>query len=686
MIYFSGQVSAMTPNFDGILNEWIEPYVVDLGTQAGPTTGSYRFLATWDQVNLYLATDRSSTGRYLGDSAGTNDSFFVAIDTDGIAGSGATLDGYGRVNFGGRLLPDLIYYFAGGAGWYESSTWTGTGWNWNGWTNSGTYYGWQPENPDDEFTIALSLIGGSHEVMVWAWMTPEANGTIQASWPAGYTGTSPLMRDGIIIREESVTARLSQDPDPNNYEEGVLISGLVLSWTVAHDANDIGIVDPNLVACDVYVGTAADPNLIYQGTVTTWDSETLRALFPFAGALTDMTYYWRVDSVLDSEEVFEGDVWVFYTEVTNPEIREDPAYQVVPEGGTADFTVTVQSVSTPTATWYRVGVSEPLEDGDDGGDISISPDTLTLSIADAELADEGGYYCVVTNASAFSDTSEPALLGIRRRLAYWPFEAGNADSTVAGSPVSFLYHDPNFVSGGIAGDAMEFDTEEGTEDILYTDPDEASYFDICNASMTAACWIKSSFAATWGPLVARNGEDEVGWQLRHNGATLDRVCFTTRGTGNDDGTPSNRTVYNGNWHYVVGTYDGTEKKVYIDGVVSRVYSSDDGSIARDSDAAGGLISATLSPVALAGRVKGDPINGLIFEDYSVTPCILDEVEIYNYALDAATIAQTYADLADTAVCPAPQMYDLDGDCIVNLSDLAKLAAEWLSDISVQPAP
>jgi hypothetical protein len=49
----------------------------------------------------------------------------------------------------------------------------------------------------------------------------------------------------------------------------------------------------------------------------------------------------------------------------------------------------------------------------------------------------------------------------------------------------------------------------------------------------------------------------------------------------------------------------------------------------------------------------------VFED--VTPCILDEVEIYNYALDAAAIAQNYANRTGTSVCPVPQDYELDGD-------------------------
>jgi hypothetical protein len=389
--------------------------------------------------------------------------------------------------------------------------------------------------------------------------------------------------------------------------------------------------------------------------------------------------------VMNDSNDIQGFVWAFSTEITTPSVTSITPYQVVNTGATAAFTVTVSSVSTPTYQWYKDsgdGVSDP------GTDTLLTGKTAaTLTIPSVAAGNTGKYYCVVNNDSGIPAMSVQVPLAIKAKLAHWGFESGNANSTVAGSPVSFVYGDPAFAaSGGIAGDGMAFDNDAGAEDILYIDPDQASYFDICDYTMTVGCWIKSSSAATWGPMVARNGElGEAGWQLRHSGYSLDRVCFTTRGTGNDDGSVSNRTVYDGNWHYVVATFDGTEKKVYIDGVVSRVYNGDDGSIARDSDAVSGLIDPTPSPVALGGQVTGDPINGLVFDGASVSACVLDEVEIYNYALDAAAIAQIYADLKGEGVCPTPQAYDLDGDCIVNLEDFKLLASEWLSDISVQPS-
>ena len=201
VLFCTGQVFALTVTFDSVLDEWIGDDVVNLGTEAAPDGGSYTLLATWDAANLYMGMDRDSSDRYLGDTGWDNDSFFVAIDTDGVAGSGATQDGYGRMNFGGTMLPDFIIYYAGGPNWYESSTWNGSSWDWNGWTDSGAIYGSSDAQPDDEFAISLSNIGGFHEVMVWAWMTRESNGWIEASWPGGPWGEGPTVGNGIMIPE-----------------------------------------------------------------------------------------------------------------------------------------------------------------------------------------------------------------------------------------------------------------------------------------------------------------------------------------------------------------------------------------------------------------------------------------------------------------------------------------------------
>ena len=460
------------------------------------------------------------------------------------------------------------------------------------------------------------------------------------------------------------------DPDPAVAEIDVPINS-TLSWTVAQDPN--GLVDPNLVSMKLYMAIDPDPNFVFVDDIISWDAGTLRASYTPAPLSRDKTYRWRVDSIQDSEETVEGYIWSFETIKSVPKIISGPDYQVVDADATAVFTVTVESISPETYQWYRYvdGISDTALS--DEGDISGAT-SASLEIAHAEIADEGTYYCIVINEAAIPVSSKKVMLAVKRKIAYWPFDDSNAQSTVSGSPTSLLNGDPVFGTGILSG-AMVF---EG--DLLYTDPDQVSYFDICNYSMTVSCWVKATSAASWGPLVARNGEDGQGWQLRQSNNTK-RICFTTRGTGNDDGTASDRTVYDGTWHYAVGTYDGTAKKVYIDGVISRVYNIDDGTLDFDSDTASGLVSTTLSPVSLAGRVRG-AAGSLTFESY--TPCTLDDVSVYNYPLSADAIAQIYANVTGKSVCPEHPVNDLDGNCIVDLNDFARIASDWLEDGSVLP--
>lgn len=62
---------------------------------------------------------------------------------------------------------------------------------------------------------------------------------------------------------------------------------------------------------------------------------------------------------------------------------------------------------------------------------------------------------------------------------------------------------------------------------------------------------------------------------------------------------------------------------------------------------------------------------------------MDDIQIYNYALEPYTVAQLYADvIQDASICIENPEMDLGGpegtpDCKVNLYDFVKIAEEWL---------
>jgi len=181
-----------TPTLDGDLTDWAGDELIDANdcNACGVGQFAYALYVTWDATNLYVGVGRRSTGRYLGDTAWTDDSFFVAIDTDQTNGSGATDDPSDEdfnktITFGDpNSLPDYFYAFAGGGGWFKRYNWTGSAWNPIGWTNAGTYYGWNnPNNYNDELTIPWSEIGSPSTIRLYAYMTREQNDWIEDVWP-----------------------------------------------------------------------------------------------------------------------------------------------------------------------------------------------------------------------------------------------------------------------------------------------------------------------------------------------------------------------------------------------------------------------------------------------------------------------------------------------------------------------
>lgn len=208
VVLAAASAQGLTPTLDRNLSEWVGPEVGSLGVHTDPDGGSYEILYTLDGINLYIGIDRSLSSRFLGDTPWDDDSFFLAIDTDGVADSGALSDGYSRMQFAGPLRPDEIYYFAGGndafGGFHETSSFdSGGAITWNGWrADPYAYYGRSDAGGDDELVIPLSELGGATSFTVWAWMTREGNGYLEATWPAGSTGFDPqTMTEGFFIPE-----------------------------------------------------------------------------------------------------------------------------------------------------------------------------------------------------------------------------------------------------------------------------------------------------------------------------------------------------------------------------------------------------------------------------------------------------------------------------------------------------
>jgi len=79
-----------------------------------------------------------------------------------------------------------------------------------------------------------------------------------------------------------------------------------------------------------------------------------------------------------------------------------------------------------------------------------------------------------------------------------------------------------------------------------------------------------------------------------------------------------------------------------------------------------------APLSIGGRATENSISGAI-----------DEVRLYSYPMTPTEVAQMYVSLRpEEYVCVSPDdgafdKVDLNGDCKVNLEDIALAAHEWL---------
>lgn len=112
----------------------------------------------------------------------------------------------------------------------------------------------------------------------------------------------------------------------------------------------------------------------------------------------------------------------------------------------------------------------------------------------------------------------------------------------------------------------------------------------------------------------------------------------------------------GQWTHVAVTFDGTNAFLYVNGFLA------------GGPSGFAFSSGTGAHIYLgAAQAPGyDLFNGA-----------LDDVRIYNYALDPVSAVELYADVTGRPGCPYSLTYDLSGDCEVNLTDFAMIASTWM---------
>ncbi len=416
---------------------------------------------------------------------------------------------------------------------------------------------------------------------------------------------------------------------------------------------------------------------------------------------TDKVYYWRVDESINHSSPSDpntvtGPIWSFETIKSGPAITADPDDAAVFPANAASFEAGFNSITTPTASWYKAGEPDVLLAGQTGAGTTVSGDytvivtdlgdglfTSTLTVADTEIADEGYYYCSVTNSSSETQTTLSAGLAVKRLVAHYPFDgdANDAIGTVHGTLKNI---DPNnseslpvFVGGAPNyGQAIKFDGTQFVE--LTTAAYPKSGIGGALEAGTVVCWVRlDGFTATAMAMGNHNDGSGPGCQMWFSGTNGQQINFRLRqNTGDTEmpqvsGLTETTLAGDGQWHLLAATYEkGSVGQLYLDGEPFG---------ASDAYTANPAFNPWTYPTIIGGNNNRGTITDLLNG-------AIDDLRVYNYRLGGLEIADLYlAGYPDAKPCilEYASQFDFTGpegkpDCIVNLNDFAVMAAEWLS--------
>lgn len=407
----------------------------------------------------------------------------------------------------------------------------------------------------------------------------------------------------------------------------------------------------------------------------------------------DTTYYWQVDSFepdgsannASDDIIHYGMVWSFTTTPSIPVVTANLSSDSAAPGETAQLTVQYESLSPLTDSTWEMLPNGATEWVPANGSSAIDAGTVTLTIDNVTLADEGQYRCTLINAggTAVSDTGS---LVVERMLAYYAFE-GNANDTNGGAVVN----DGVATVGG-----------ENTPDITYeagiaglgsavvfnasTDPADPnqSYIQLPLtaypnseiggglASGTFTCWVKPQSIGT--VIGTFNDGLTTGIQFAVQTDTSMRIFRRNQNNNQNNVYFGQDTPYNGEtWYFIAATW-GDE-----DGKVKTYFASEDGNGYLEDNV--DSIPSIFLPWQYAPTIGGNNARGTV-DTFFNSGSMLDDLKIYNYALTPEEVAAQFNAVTGNTMCIVPafegKYYDTNNDCAVDLSDFADFAGAWMA--------
>lgn len=701
--YAAGQVDLVTTNWKGIASPSLAVIRVDplnpnnqvLGvTESNNNNGVYGIL-TGDAIVENGATKTLFLRILTPVSSPTApNTAFGLIDLDvPPANCWSSISTFVRINNGGIQARD-----GAGANWGPSRPVTANTW-YNVWivvnhsANTFEMY----VNTGNGNAAAGDKVGGTY-----AFRASHTNALDRFVTQA--QGTAQILFDDITISNgadltNKVLPLSAHNPTPADKATGVSIN-TTLSWYIGVDPANPTNPNPAITKHYVYF-QEADPNFRGQTPQQVPASgnpvDSCNPPFPLA---LDKTYYWRVDESVNNSSpadpnTIQGPVWSFETQRSVPVIIQQPVHVRVFPSETAQFITLFTSVAPPTASWMKSDGINPDQLLSSGGNITITTIfadgvyVTTLQIANVGPGDQARYYCLLSNGPEPAVQSHYANLVIRKLLAHYKFENNFLDSAGIHHGTG-MSSDPNhsaipgFTAGLVGNWAVSLN---GVNQYVALDTSAFPNGELGGGmdAGTLSCWVKSFqpgvLYSNYNDNLGTTGLTGFGLSLTGGAASNARIHVRGQSlagqpmdVGAAEGRPSAvSTMNDGQWHHVAATWQsGDQLLVYVDGV--QVSSATAGSPET---------FALWERSSIIGAIRTAADRTVLGSFYGGA---LDDLQVYNYALDKYAVADLYHAATGREVCIEPYAsgFDYDGNCVVDLGDFAALAALWL-DCGLYPA-
>ena len=256
-------------------------------------------------------------------------------------------------------------------------------------------------------------------------------------------------------------------------------------------------------------------------------------------------------------------------------------------------------------------------------------------------------------------------------IGWWKLDEGAgtiaADSSIndnngnlAGDPNS----KPKWVAGHI-GSALDFngvtDYVDCSNDVSLNEPN-------ITGKITLAAWVKTNDCGNseFNPYITKGDHAYTLQQRSPAGTGINELEIAIYGTGTTwyfASTPVDSS-FNGVWHHLAGTYNGSQVKLYVDGELNAI-----------TDYVGPIATST----ANVNLGKSSDFTDRWYEG------ALDDVRIYSRALSQEEVAylaerSTFTQPLEPLLTPHNPGINLYKDGTIDLRDYAVLASKWLEEV------